>query len=320
MRALITGAGGFVGANLVRHLLEIGDEPIALVRPSGNDWRVADIASEVRIAPVDLRDPDQVLGAVLDLRPEVIYHLAAHGAYSWQNDLDTMLSVNVRATDALLEGARKADARFVHAGSSSEYGFAARATSECDRVRPNSHYAVTKVAATHLCELAAAQYGQHAVTLRLYSIYGPWEEPGRLMPTLVERALDGSYPPLVAPDIARDFVWITDVCDAFVRAAAIAPDPTQLVLNIASGTQTTLRSLVTTTQETFGLRDEPVWETMPGRSWDTTVWVGDPTTTERALGWRASTPLSSGLAAIAAWMSAEPALRRRYRPIVVAAG
>jgi nucleoside-diphosphate-sugar epimerase len=319
MRALVTGAGGFVGANLVRHLLEIGDEPIAMVRPSGNDWRLADIASEVRVVPVDLRDPDQVLGAVLDLCPEVIYHLAAHGAYSWQTDIDTMLAVNVRATEALLEGARQVDARVVHAGSSSEYGFSSHATSERDRVQPNSHYAVTKVAATHLCELAAAHHGQHAVTLRLYSIYGPWEEPGRLMPTLVDRALGGSYPPLVAPDTARDFVWIADACDAFVRAATVAPDPGRPVLNVASGMQTTIRSLVATAREIFGLLDEPVWGSMLGRSWDTSVWVGDPSAAEQTLGWRASTPVGVGLAHMAGWMSADSGRRGLYRPTAAAA-
>src|SRR5205807_2658423 len=139
------------------------------------------------------------------LRPEVIFHLAAHGAYSWQRDLDAMLSVNVRATEALLVAARAVGARLVSAGSSSEYGHRDDAPSELDRLEPNSHYAVTKSAATHLCRLAAKTHGQHAITLRLYSIYGPWEEPRRLMPTLVRYALDRRLPPLVGPSIARDF-------------------------------------------------------------------------------------------------------------------
>lgn len=319
MRALVTGAGGFVGANLVRYLLERGHEPVAVIRPEPETWRLRDLAGDVALKPVDLRRVEDVARLVDDVRPEVIFNLAAHGAYSWQTDLDEMLAVNVRTTEALLEAARRVDARLVQAGSSSEYGFCDRAPGEHDRVVPNSHYAVTKVAATHLCQLAAARHGQHAVTLRLYSVYGPWEAPDRLMPTLVDRALDGCFPPLVAPETARDFVWVGDVCDAFLSAASLEVPDSGLVLNIASGTQTTLRSLVSTAREVFQVRAEPVWGTMEQRSWDTAVWVGDPTQAQAAIDWRASTSPRDGLARLGAWLQDDPQRRRRYRPPVPAA-
>jgi dolichol-phosphate mannosyltransferase len=313
MKVLVTGAGGFVGANLIRHLLELGHEPVAVLRPRGNRWRLEDLASQVQVELVDLGRPDEVLRCVETVRPEVIFHLAAYGAYSWQTDLDLMLAVNVRGTQALLEGARQVDARIVNAGSSSEYGFAAQATTELDRVEPNSHYAVTKAAATHLCRLAAATHSQVATTLRLYSVYGPWEEPGRLMPTLVDRALDGGYPPLVSPQVARDFVWIGDVCDAFLRAALADLEAPDLVLNIASGTQTTVRSLVDLARDTFALADEPEWGSMPHRVWDTQTWVGDPRRAQDTLGWHAVTPVSVGLRRLADWLQDDPERRRRYR-------
>jgi dolichol-phosphate mannosyltransferase len=249
---------------------------------------------------------------VVAIRPEVVFHLAAYGAYSWQTSLDAMLAINVRATEALLEGARRVQARLVQAGSSSEYGFRDEAPTELDRVEPNSHYAVTKAAATHLCRLAAARYGQHAVTLRLYSAYGPWEEPGRLMPTLVERALAGSYPPLVAPATARDFVWIDDVCDAFARAGTMDVADPGAVLNIASGRQTTLATLVETVRSLFEIEADPKWGSMPGRSWDTSVWVGDSSAAFDVLEWKASTPIEQGLRRLAAWLQAYPAWRARY--------
>jgi nucleoside-diphosphate-sugar epimerase len=312
MKALVTGAGGFVGANLVRHLLERGDEPIAMLRPETSSWRLEDVTADVRIEFADLTRPDEVLRSVREVRPDVIFNLAARGAYAWQTDLDEMLAVNVRATETLLHAARRVDARLVQAGSSSEYGFADRATGEFDRVEPNSYYAVTKVAATHLCRLAATQHGQHAVTLRLYSVYGPWEEPGRLMPTLVERALDGTYPPLAAPATARDYVWIDDACDAFVRAATTDLEDRGAVLNVASGMQTTLRSLVEIVQPLFSVESDPIWGSMPARGWDTAVWVGDSSTAADLIGWTASTSLPHGLRALAAWMQADPTRRGRY--------
>jgi nucleoside-diphosphate-sugar epimerase len=311
MRALVTGAGGFVAANLVRHLLDLGDEPVAILRPGGTSWRLQDVAADARIELVDLRRTEDITGVVDEVRPDVIFHLAAYGAYSWQTDLDAMLAVNVRATESLLDAARRVGARFIQAGSSSEYGFSDRATRELDRVEPNSHYAITKVAATHLCRLAAAQHDQHAITLRLYSVYGPWEEPGRLMPTLIERALDRTYPPLAAPETARDFVWIEDVCDAFVRAASADLADRGAVLNVASGAQTTLRALVEIVRSQFEIESEPVWASMPARSWDTSAWVGDPSSAADLIGWKATTPLGQGLGALATWMQADPALRTR---------
>jgi dolichol-phosphate mannosyltransferase len=319
MRALVTGAGGFVGANLVRRLLARGDEPVAILRPGPECWRLEDLAADARIEYVDLTCADDVARAVNQIRPDAIFNLAAHGAYSWQTDFDEMIAVNVTATETLLEVARHIDARFVHAGSSSEYGFSERPTSELDRAEPNSHYAIAKLAATHLCRLAATRHGQHAVVLRLYSVYGPWEEPGRLMPTLVERALDGTYPPLVSPDTARDFVWVDDVCDAFIRAATAELAPADQILNLASGHQTTLRTLVATAREVFDLGREPQWGGMEQRIWDTSVWVGDPARAQKAIGWRASTPLSAGLAGLAGWMQESPQWRERYRPRVPAA-
>lgn len=312
MRALVTGAGGFVGANLVRHLLEQGHEPVAAIRPGAGSWRLKAMASDVRTAPVDLRDPAAVQHTVAHVRPEVIFHLAAHGAYSWQTDLDAMLATNIRCTDALLTAAARIDASMVSAGSSSEYGYKDHPPTEDEHVEPNSLYAVTKVAATHLCRLASATSGARAVTLRLYSVYGEWEEPGRLMPTLVRRCLQGGWPPLVGPDTARDFVWVTDACEAFLLAATTELDDPGAVLNIASGTQTTLRSLVEIARTVFGVSAEPTWGTMPARRWDTSTWVGDPAAAARALGWRATTSLRDGLARMGGWLGGQPELEARY--------
>jgi nucleoside-diphosphate-sugar epimerase len=312
MRALVTGAAGFVGANLVRELLGAGHEPIAAVRPGGDRWRLDDLAGALPVLAVNLSEHEAVEQMVVDERPDIVFHLAAHGAYSWQRDFDAMLAVNVRATEALLAGARRVDARVVHSGSSSEYGHRSHAPSELDRVEPNSHYAVTKAAATHLCRLASATHGQSAVTLRLYSVYGPWEEPGRLMPTLVLRALTGGWPPLTAASTARDFVWVGDACAAFVSAATSELADPGAVFNIASGTQTTLRELVSLAREVFAVTAEPTWETMAPRAWDTSVWVGAPSAAAVYLGWEATTPLARGVGAFADWFRAHPSLDARY--------
>lgn len=314
MKALVTGAAGFIGANLVRHLLRAGEEPVAVVRDDRPRWRLQDISDEISIRRGDLCDRDTLRRIVLQVRPEVIFHLAAHGAYSWQTDLDAMLDVNVRATETLLDAGRRIEARIVSAGSSSEYGIKDHPPTETEAVAPNSLYAVTKACATHLCRLAAATYDQHAVTLRFYSIYGPWEEPGRLIPTLVERGLAGQLPPLVGPDTARDFVWVEDACEALVLAATTELGDPGAVLNIASGTQITLARVVEMIRELFAIDAEPRWGTMQQRSWDTTVWVGTPAAARESLGWQALTPLRAGVQMVSDWVQSDPLLLARYAP------
>lgn len=313
MRALVTGAGGFLGSNLVRRLLADGHEPLAVMRPGGTSWRLEDIATDLCIVELDLGDSSAVERTVAETRPQWIFHLAAHGAYSWQTDIEAMLAVNISATAALLAAASAADVQaFINAGSSSEYGLKDHPPREEEWLQPNSHYAVTKAAGTHLTALAAAQ-GLPAVTLRLYSIYGPWEEPGRLLPALVREAMRGRLPPLVGPQTARDFVYVEDCCEALLRAAERgAPAGPGATLNIGSGTQTRLDELVEVARASLDVAALPEWGTMEQRGWDTNVWVADPRAASEHLGWRTSTTLGDGLSHTAAWLRAKPELWERY--------
>jgi UDP-glucose 4-epimerase len=318
MNAVVTGAGGFIGANLVRTLLARGHTPVAFVRPGAPPWRLRDVASELEIVPIDLRDTERTITEITRRASDTLFHLASSGAYSWQQDLDTMLAVNVRCLDALLTAARQASARLVNAGSSSEYGLSDHPSAESDRLEPNSCYAVTKAAATHLCRLAAASHGQVAITLRLYSIYGPWEDPRRLMPVMVRDALAGTWPPLVSPDTARDFVWVDDACDALIAAAELdLPDP-GTILNVASGTQTTVRMLVELARDLFDVAAEVRWGEFAARSWDSTTWVGDPSLSREVLGWQARTPVRDGLKQMATWLDQHPELAARYAEVTPA--
>jgi nucleoside-diphosphate-sugar epimerase len=313
MRALVTGAEGFLGANLVRHLTCAGHEVIALSRPGGTLWRLEEVETEMQTLELDLRDTVAIERVLVESKPQWVFHLATHGAYSWQTDVRTMIDVNVGATAALLAVARVIDVHaFVNVGSSSEYGLKTHAPHEDEWLEPNSHYAVTKAAGSHLTALAAMD-GLPAVTLRLYSIYGPWEDPGRLMPALVRSATQGECPVLVGPETARDFVYVDDCCDALLRAAQRgAPDCPGSILNIGSGTQTRLDELVEIAREALDVTALPEWNTMEQRRWDTSVWVSDPHAASEHLGWKASITPAQGLVRMAAWLRAKPRLWERY--------
>jgi nucleoside-diphosphate-sugar epimerase len=311
VRALVTGAAGFVGANLVRRLLADGDEVKALVRAGTDRWRLDELAADLDVAEVDLRDGEAVATAVAGARPEVVFHLATRGAYSWQTDAREIIETNVLGTSNVLDASRQARVRaLVNTGSSSEYGFKDHAPAEDESLEPNSVYGVAKAAATLLCSVAAQLHDMAVTTLRLYSVYGPYEEPGRFVSALVEAALRGRLPVLASPNVARDFVWVGDVVEAYLRAAGAHGAGS--VYNVGSGRQTTLAQAVEAARGVLGVDAEPSWSSMADRSWDTAVWVADVAKIERELGWRAAVGFDEGLARTADWLRGDSAARRRY--------
>jgi dolichol-phosphate mannosyltransferase len=311
-RAIVTGGTGFVGANLVRRLLADGHEVHLLVRVGYNPWRIEALRADVRLHEVDAGNR-QTLGDLLaTIRADWIFHLAAHGAYPHQDDVSQMVQTNVLATVNLVDAAVRAGFEaFVGAGSSSEYGFKDHAPKENEALEPNSAYAVTKAAATLYGRYVGQTAGVNVTTLRLYSVYGPYEEPTRLMPRLLVKSLANSLPPLVDPDVAHDYVYVDDVNDAFV-AAATAPNP-GAVYNIGSGLQTSLREVVGIVRRLRKLTVEPQWGTMPRRHGDTTTWMANNERAQSELGWQPRVDLERGIGRMAKWFDDNPSIFDRYR-------
>jgi len=303
---LVTGAAGFVGANLVRRLLRDGHRVAAAVRPGGTRWRLEGIAGDVELVELNLSDQGAVSAAVERVRPEWVFHLAAHGAYSWERDFARIVETNLVATGWLLEAALRVGFEgFVHTGSSSEYGFKTHAASENEAVDPNSAYAVAKAAATAYCRHFAREHDVNVTTLRLYSVYGPYEDPRRLVPTLISCGMKGDLPPLVAPDTGRDFVFTIDVEEALLHAVGNHVER-GAVFNVGSGRQTTIAELVEIARQQFGIAVVPAWGSHAARSWDTSVWVADCTAIEHDLGWHPRVGLAEGFALTAKWLESHP--------------
>jgi UDP-glucose 4-epimerase len=313
-RAMVTGATGFVGANLARRLLAEGHDVHLLVRPGHNPWRIAAILGDVHLHELPLADLEPLTSGVARIRPDWVFHLAAHGAYSWQTDVQEMVQTNVTGTVNLVEACLRAGFEaFVSTGSSSEYGFKDHAPCETDWLEPNSSYAVTKAAATLFCRHIARNRDVHLTTLRLYSVYGPFEEPARLIPTLIARGVAGELPSLANPETARDYVYVDDAVEAYLLAAAGVDEEPGAVYNVGTGTQTSLRQVVDVARRALGIAAEPNWGTMPDRQWDSAVWVADGRKLRRELRWEPRYTFERGFEAMLAWIRHNPTEARHYR-------
>jgi nucleoside-diphosphate-sugar epimerase len=313
-RVIITGATGFVGANLTRRLLQEGYEVNLLVRPGYTSWRLDAIRPDVRLYQVNLEDPSSVASAVAAVRPDWIFHLAAYGAYSSQKDVHRMVNTNILGTINLLQACLETGFEsFVNTGSSSEYGFKDRAPAENEWVEPNSHYAVTKASATQFCRYTAQQHGLHVTTLRLYSVYGPYEEPTRLLPTLIACGMTGKLPPLVDGNVARDFVYVDDVNEAYLLAAKRTDVERGAIYNVGTGVQTTIREVVTVARQLMKITAEPEWGSMPDRQWDTNAWVSNNAKLRNELRWEPRNTFEQGFRLMVDWFQQDPTMEGFYQ-------
>lgn len=309
---VITGASGFVGSNLAERLVQDGHDVYLFVREGYQPWRIEHFLSRLHVIPVNLLNRGDLFDEIKQIRPDWVFHLAAYGAYSWQEDLDTAVQTNFLGTINLVEACRQIGFEaFINTGSSSEYGLKKYPPSEDDFLNPNSYYAVTKASATMFCCYTAQRFNLPIYTLRLYSVYGPYEDPRRLIPTMILKGLQGTLPPLVHPDVARDFIFIEDVNNACVFVASSGGAlPVGSVYNIGTGKQTTLQDIVSITKDFFNVKEEPNWGSMENRSWDTNVWVANNQKL-MAAGWSPRYDFRSGFIKTVEWFKQNPILVKK---------
>ena len=276
-RAFVTGGHGFVGRHLVARLRSEG-------------WHVV----APRRDQLDLCDTVTAAAAVRAARPDVVFSLAAARARSTaaERAATTLVNTSPWLVDALPPTCRAV----VRLGSSTEYAAAGGPLAEDAPLQPRGFFGATKAAGSLLLAGAAAERGVRAAVLRAFQVYGPGDHPGRLVPTVLRAARDGTVLPLTAPGRRRDWVWVGDVVDACVRAACADDLPPGQVLNIGTGTQTANEELVAVARLVTGRPIATEAGAVPDRVWDTPDWVADPSLAGRLLGWAPTVDLAAGLA------------------------
>lgn len=311
-RVLITGANGFVGANLVKRMLDRGHEVHCISRSGLADWRLAEEARNFSIHRCDLLDQQEIARVVHRVAADWIFHLATYGGNESENDPQRIIATNVSGTvNIALAAADVGFEVFINTGSSSEYGFKDMAPSEVEWLEPNSFYGVGKAAATLFCRTLARKRSLRMTTLRLYSVYGPYEDPSRLIPTTICSGYRGGYPPFADRATSRDFVHVDDVMNAF-EAVAICPGNPGTIYNVGSGVGRTLSEVAETSRRAFRLSGEPQWGDFPARQWDTTVWVANISAITAATGWGPRVAFEEGFQAMFQWITADPGRLKWY--------
>jgi nucleoside-diphosphate-sugar epimerase len=307
MRVLITGASGFVGSCLARRLLREEHSVHVFIRKGSNTWRLEDIRKDITEHRVDLRDAALVEQTVGKIMPQIIYHLATYGGFAGQKDVMSILGSNFLGTVNLLRACEQTGFDyFVNTGSSSEYGIKSRPMVESDILEPIEAYGVSKSASTLFCQSEGAMKKLPIVTLRLFSPYGPWDDPKRLIPYLIKSILRGEAPTLSTPESVRDYIFIDDVLNAYT---AVVDHPFYgEVFNIGSGTQHTVGAIVAAAKGILRNGPEPVWGSVEKQRPEPSSWVANVDKARKKFNWKPSTMLKEGLEQTITWMKSNLSL------------
>lgn len=316
MKALVTGAAGFIGSTLSDLLLERGADVTGIdaftdyyPRPI-KEHNLLGARAHPRFAFVEGRIQDADLAALLDGVTHV-FHLAAQAGVrkSWGRDFDTYLSCNIEATQVLLEAvAARPIERFVYASSSSVYGDAASIPMGEDALpRPVSPYGVTKLSAEQLCYLYFVNYGVPAVSLRYFTVYGPRQRPDMAFHRFL-KAVHADLPITLYGDgeQTRDFTFVADAARA-TADAAVHGVPGR-VYNIGGGSRVSVNTVLEMIGRVTGRAVEVRREdAQKGDMRDT---FADTTRAREDLGFHPTVDLEQGLAAEYAWLTSTPVVAR----------
>ncbi len=300
-RLLVTGGAGFIGSHLVRRLIGKQADVIVLARTNAMPWRLDGCEGYYRLAVADVADENAVSRIFIDTRPDGVFHLAAYGVDSVQEDISQAVSVNVAGTVNVLKAMKACGCcRIVTVGSGAEYGNHQGAVSEEAPLRPENVYAGTKAAATIIAHQYAAQHGIGIVTLRPFGVYGEAEPRHKIFCHSILSMLRGETLDLTPCMQSRDYCYVGDVVDALI--AAFEDDTlTKAVFNIGTGKACPLRDYIEQMRTMIEPSGEIRYGALPYRTNELWSPLPDVCLAAQQLKWRSSHSLEEGLIKTIGW-------------------
>jgi nucleoside-diphosphate-sugar epimerase len=296
---LVLGAAGFIGRWVSSTLFSAGALLTLAVRDAAAAQAVFGehgISGDVEV--VDLADATAVQQLLDRTRPSVTFNLAGYGVDPSERDPSMATALNEDLPRLLAERADAAsNSRWrgrvvVHAASGIEYGSAAGLVAEDTPPQPVSTYARSKLAGTDAIARAA---GGRCIAARLFTVYGPGEHSGRLLPSILQLMRNNADLSLTAGAQLRDFTSVEDVADGLLRVGATMPDDTRVV-NLATGRMTSVRRFAEIAADVAGVsRDRLRFGELPGRPDEMGASRVAVARAERMLHWVPGTDIRAGI-------------------------
>ena len=298
---LITGATGFIGSHLAERLVGEGAEVTLAVEPGASQANIVSILDKVRVHEVDLRDGQTVRQLVREYQPSKVYHLAAVGVT--EPDIDPLLAVqvNVLGTLNLLEALRETDCDcFINTGTCYEYGHNNPPMREDQMVDPINAYAASKSATWLFCNMYHRTHGYPIVTVRPFTVYGPRQSEHALIPQVILSALRGEDFEMTGGEQTRDFTYVDDVVEGYIRAS-LSEKAIGQTINLGAGEEHAIKDVVLKVLELMNSPVRPLIGALPYRPGEIQRLYADSNKARELLGWQPQVGLEEGLRRTIDW-------------------
>lgn len=293
---LVTGACGFLGSQIVKAAINRGLHVLATDRAGTDQFRLISVAGRYDFAELDVTASPDVLDAAL-VQTKAVVHCAAYGVDYRQSDLKMALHINVLSSVQIQAAAARAGARYIHIGTSYEYGPSDQAQDETFCPAPRGIYGVSKLAGSVAVLDRASTNGGATLVVRPFGMYGPLEGEHKLVPQVMRSMLMGEALDLTPCEQIRDYVYVSDVAQACVAAVTIAQFPAGKIINLGSGIKITLRDFVEAAARAVdGDLSLLHWGGRPYRPDEVMYMQGTCAQAEVLLGWQPTTSLAKGMA------------------------
>jgi GDP-4-dehydro-6-deoxy-D-mannose reductase len=306
MKALITGAGGFIGSHLADSCVAKGLEVVALTH--GKTDNLNHLKGKIRTLDCDIADKDAVFKIVAETKPDYVFHFAAQSFVmpSWKDPEGTFKS-NIIGTRNILEAVREAgiDPLIVLACSSAAYGFTLPSEipiSETKEFRPSSPYAISKAATDHLGHMYARRYGMRILRLRIFNTIGPRKTGSALAEWSEQIAkIESKKQDVMKVGNLEGTVDFTDIRD-FISAVWLLVEKGEPgdAYNTCSGTGRKMSDVLECMKSLAKVPVKSIPDPAKFRPNDDPIFVGDNSKL-RALGWKPQIPFEQTLQDTLVW-------------------
>jgi UDP-glucose 4-epimerase len=297
-RVLLTGGSGFLGSRVVRKLLAEEYSVALVLRPSSDSRRLNGLLEKCTVFTGDLSDIYLRREAIKDFSPKTVVHLAWEGVNSSNRNNVIQLKNIINSINLFNLSVELECEHFIGLGSQAEYGPISGRIVENTPCRPTTLYGTSKMAVYLALDRAAKSIGKNFSWMRLFSSYGPDDDPNWLIPYVIRSLLNGDLPKLTQAEQNWDYIFIDDVADAVV---AVVKSLATGVFNIGSGRAYPLRKIIERARDMIDPNLPLGFGEIAYRADQVMHLESDISALFEATGWRPKTDLDLGLSKTIEW-------------------
>lgn len=302
----LTGATGFIGSHLLKRLIKEGCKVHISIRPDSSLWRIEEFKNDFTSHKIDLTDFEAIRSLINQIKPDIIFNLAAYGVDYRQQDIYQAIDINIIASVNLFEAFLVNNGhRFIHTGTCLEYGHKNVPASESDVLIPTGIYGATKTSSVHiLSSMTNSMDSGKLIILRPFGVFGEYEGIHKFIPQVIDKLTNENPVQMTLGEQIRDYIYIDDLIDAYILASTVPLKNKIEIINIGSGKGIAMKYLALMISNHLDVSDELLqFGAIPYRPDEMMYLVANVNKAKSLLGWEPKVSIEKGLEYTIKWYS-----------------